>query len=181
MNFIRYPQSSHPNAILRPLTAPDLARWAAYIALPLVHEHTTWNLQSVDELEPFLSHSRPGNPDGQMRLAIAAPGSNLLIGTIGFHTVSSLNKSAELAYDLSPEAWGQGIAVAAAQVMTDWAHREVGMIRVQACVLESNQKSMTVLERCGFQREGLLHSYRQVRGRSGDFFMYSHVVQPVAA
>lgn len=179
MNFLHLPQLHHPKAMLRPLMQSDLARWAAYIMLPQVHEHTSWNLQSVDELAPYLPYSSSGNPNGPMRLAIAAPDSDLLIGTVGFHTVSSLNKSAELSYDLAPEAWGQGIAQACTRVMVEWAHREVGMIRVQATVLESNQRSLAVLERCGFQREGLLHSFRQVRGQSGDFFMYSHVVQPV--
>jgi ribosomal-protein-alanine N-acetyltransferase len=42
-------------------------------------------------------------------------------------------------------------------------------------VLTSNKRSIEVLQRCRFKREGLLRSYRMVRGRPGDFWMYSHV------
>jgi ribosomal-protein-alanine N-acetyltransferase len=45
-------------------------------------------------------------------------------------------------------------------------------------VLEANVRSAGLLERCGFLREGLLRSYRRVRGRSGNFYMYSHVLPP---
>ena len=44
-----------------------------------------------------------------------------------------------------------------------------------ATALESNERSARVLERCGYQREGLLRSYRLVRGQPGNFFMYSHL------
>ncbi len=56
-----------------------------------------------------------------------------------------------------------------------WAHAHVGIARVQATVLDSNARSLRVLERCGFRREGLLRSYRMVRGTPGDFWMYSHL------
>jgi ribosomal-protein-alanine N-acetyltransferase len=42
-------------------------------------------------------------------------------------------------------------------------------------VLTSNSRSIEVLQRCGFKREGLMRSWRIVRGKPGDFWMYSHV------
>lgn len=178
MQFCHLPVLQHAHAYLRPIQADDLPVWAAYLRLPQVYQHTSWNLQAVSELEPHLASRQVHQPDSPFRLAIACPHSHVLLGSIGFHTVSALNKSAELAYDLTPDAWGRGIASAAAMTMTDWAHAEAGIIRVQATVLESNERSMAVLLRCGFVREGLLASYRQVRGRSGNFVMFSHVRQP---
>jgi [ribosomal protein S5]-alanine N-acetyltransferase len=49
------------------------------------------------------------------------------------------------------------------------------MTRVQPTVLESNQRSVRVLERSGFEREGLLRSDRLVRGHPGNLRMYAHV------
>lgn len=178
MQFCHLPVLQHAHAYLRPIQADDLPAWAAYLRLPQVYQHTSWNLQAVSELEQHLASRQVHQPDSPFRLAIACPHSHVLLGSIGFHTVSALNKSAELAYDLTPDAWGRGIASAAAMTMTDWAHAEAGIIRVQATVLESNERSMAVLLRCGFVREGLLASYRQVRGRSGNFVMFSHVRQP---
>ena len=99
-----------------------------------------------------------------------------LVGTAGFHTVIPQNRSAELAYDLSPTMWGKGIATSICSLLVDWAHSHVGLVRIQATVLDSNGRSARVLQKCGFEREGLLRSYRMVRGRSADFWMYSHVM-----
>jgi ribosomal-protein-alanine N-acetyltransferase len=73
--------------------------------------------------------------------------------------------------------WGKGMATAICRELVRWAHASAGIIRVQASVLESNARSIGVLERCGFVREGLLRSYRIVRGSPGNFFMYSHVAK----
>ena len=41
---------------------------------------------------------------------------------------------------------------------------------------------MRVLERCRFQREGLLRRYRLVRGAPGDFWIYARLAgDPVPA
>ena len=110
------------------------------------------------------------------RFAIALRSTGQIVGTAGFHTVSSYNRTAELAYDLTPPYWGHGIATHVATVLTAWAHERCGMLRVQAAALRSNERSLKVLVRCGFEREGLLRSYRMVRGTPGDFWLHSHVV-----
>lgn len=82
---------------------------------------------------------------------------------------------AEVVFDLSPLWWRKGIATHVCAVLVDWAHQQVGVHRVQATVLQSNLRSAAVLERCGFAFEGLLRSYRLVRGTPGDFGMYAHL------
>jgi [ribosomal protein S5]-alanine N-acetyltransferase len=106
---------------------------------------------------------------------VALRSSNELAGTAGFHTVSPQNATAEIAYDIAPPYWGKGIGSAVCSALVNWAHSAASIVRVQATVLESNARSVAVLERCGFQREGLLRSYRMVRGKHGNFYMYAHV------
>jgi len=173
MHFTNLPLLDHPDVLLRPIEEADLLPWAAYLQKPQVYEHTSWNLQDVAELRPFLWREQLHSADSLFRLAIAYRSDGRLIGTAGFHTVSALNRSAELAYDLAPEAWGKGIASQTARALTAWAHQTANILRVQATVLESNSRSARVLDRCGFQREGLLRSYRHVRGRPGDFWIYA--------
>jgi ribosomal-protein-alanine N-acetyltransferase len=173
VRFTELPRLQHDLVTLRPLTADDILPWYQYLTLPVVFEHTSWNVGSPSDLEQYAAQTEL--PSSLLRLAIAERGSGQLVGTIGFHTVSAENRSAELAYDLSPPWWGKGIASQACEVMVQWAHSHVELIRVQATVLTSNSRSIEVLQRCGFKREGLLRSYRIVRGRPGDFWMYSHV------
>jgi [ribosomal protein S5]-alanine N-acetyltransferase len=176
MLFGELPKSSHELVLLRPITEADLPVWYTYLSVPSVVEHTSWNLADFTELSPYVWDPSANTESSFLRLAIALRSTGEIVGTAGFHTVQPRNRSAEIAYDLAPSMWGKGIATSVCQQLVAWAHTSVGLLRVQATVLESNVPSMAVLERCGFLREGLLRSYRLVRGGPGNFYMYSHVV-----
>ncbi|MBL0085202.1 MAG: GNAT family N-acetyltransferase [Ideonella sp.] len=175
MKFAGLPTLSHPLVVLRPLTAADIQTWYDYLSLPEVYGETSWNLQSSTELEPYVWREEAFTPSSMLRFAIALRSSNQLVGTAGFHTVVPVHRTAEIAYDLSPLVWGKGIATAACQVLVNWAHASANVNRVQATILESNERSIRVIERAGFNREGLLHAYRMLRDRPGNFHMYAHV------
>ncbi len=175
MHFTHLPDLKHEVVCLRAIEASDIDDWYDYLRLSQVFEHTSWNVQTASELAPYAWSSQEHTASSPARFAIALKSTNRLIGTAGFHTVSSINQTAELAYDLAPEFWGKGIATAACRELVTWAHVGASAIRVQATVLESNERSMQVLTRLGFSREGLLQSYRLVRGVPGNFYMYSHV------
>lgn len=175
MLFACLPTIQHPDVHVRPIEAADIEVWARYLGDPRVYEHTSWNPESSADLERYVWSAQAHSADSLLRLAVASNQTDQLVGTFGFHTVSSAHRSAELSYDLAPTHWGRGIATAGACGFTRWAHESASVTRVQATVLDSNAKSQAVLERAGFVREGLLRSYRQVRGRPGDFWMYSHI------
>lgn len=180
MNFHAPPESAHPLVRLRALTRADVQAWFDYLSLPEVHQHTSWDVHSVEELQTYVDVNAQAAPSSPVRFAIALRGSDELVGTAGFHTVSALNRSAEIAYDIAPDWWGRGIASAVCAELTGWAFAHVGLVRVQATALESNARSIGVLQRCGFEVEGLLRSYRMVRGQSGNFWMYAKL-SPVPA
>ena len=175
MLFTTMPVSTHEQVFIRPIEEADIAVWYGYLSLPEVFTHTSWNLNSADQLRHYVRNSDSQTPSSVLRFALALRGSNALVGTMGFHTVQPENQSAELTYDLSPSIWGRGVASVLGADFVAWVHEHVGLVRVQATVLESNIRSMRVLERIGFTREGLLRSYRMVRGTPGNFWMYSHV------
>ena len=176
MHFNELPRSTHALIHLRPIVATDIPVWFGYLSLPVVYQHTSWNVQSPSELDHFVGSDATREADRHTRFAVALRSTDELIGTAGFHSVSALHRTAELAYDLAPTVWGKGIATYVCGLLTSWAHGEASVLRVQATVLQSNERSARVLERCSFVREGLLRSYRLVRGVPGDFHMYSHVV-----
>lgn len=167
------PQWGHPDFTLRALAESDIDRWYDYLRLPEVFQHTSWNLRSKDDLLPLFKEFESASPDSARRLAIVENSTLTLIGTIGFHTVSSVNRTAEIAYDLSPRYWGRGLATALCSEVTAWSFSTYGFVRVQATVLPANNRSSRVLKRCGFQYEGLLRSLRMVRGSPSDFAIYS--------
>jgi [ribosomal protein S5]-alanine N-acetyltransferase len=169
------PSPGYPGISLRQLERSDLRAWYAYLALPHVVEHTSWNLRSRDDLLPMFDGFESTSPQSIRRLAIVSDGGENLIGTIGFHTISDVNRTAEIAYDLSPAYWGRGIASAVCDAVTAWSFDAYGFVRVQGTVLKSNSRSAQVLQRCRYRYEGLLRSYRMVRGAPGDFALYSRL------
>lgn len=167
------PAVEHPGVRLRALRAGDLQAWFDILSQPRVHEHTSWSLASVDDLRQYARQTRES--DSLARFAIARLDDDTLIGSAGFHTVSTANRTAEIAYDLGPEYWGRGIARATCNALVAWAFERQGLVRVQGTTVVSNARSVRVLEACGFEREGLLRRYRMVRGSPRDFWLYSRL------
>lgn len=175
MIYTELPQCDHPSVDLRPICMSDLEDWYAYLSLPIVYAHTSWQVENSGELANYAQQQNESTPDSLLRLAISSRSSGRLVGTVGFHSVWWRDRRAELAYDLHPDFWGHGIATQLANLLVRWAHCHVGINRVQATVLASNKRSHAVLHRCNFQREGTLREYRMVRGKPGEFAIYSHL------
>jgi len=74
---------------------------------------------------------------------------------------------------LSPAHQGQGIAKEAALAVIAYGFEELSLNRIEALVLPANTASHQLLERLGFQREGLLRQYEKTRGQFDDLYMYS--------
>ncbi len=169
------PSIQHPDVFLRQLEKSDLEDWFAYLSMPQMTRDTSWTQEAVNNLEVPLRDYLSTNPDSPIRLAIVDKLSGKLIGTAGFHTIFSLHKTAEITYDLSPVYWGKGIASAVCRTMTEWGFSKQGWVRIQAAVLETNMRSEKVLVNCGYTFEGVLRSFRMVRGKPGNFKMFSRI------
>jgi ribosomal-protein-alanine N-acetyltransferase len=76
----------------------------------------------------------------------------------------------EIGYLLRPAARGQGAMTRAVRLAVAWGFDDLGLVRVQAFVSPDNERSMRLLERLGFAREGLLRSYR---GPGADRWAYA--------
>jgi RimJ/RimL family protein N-acetyltransferase len=89
---------------------------------------------------------------------------------------------AEVGYLLSETARGRGVATRAMRLLVAWSFRDdVGMERVQAFVHPDNPRSAAVLDRIGFQREGLLRRYRAVGNGREDRVLYSVLPEELIA
>ena len=95
------------------------------------------------------------------------------MGVVGFHTLSTINRSAEITYILHPDVWGQGLATACARAAVAWGFEVRQWVRIQGTVLEPNVASQQVLLKAGFVYEGLLHNFRIVRGEPRDYLLYA--------
>lgn len=80
----------------------------------------------------------------------------------------------QLGYVLASKYWGRGIVteavkMVASTIFVEWPHLE----RLEALVDADNLGSQRVLEKAGFQREGLLRKYIVLKGRTRDVVIFS--------
>jgi ribosomal-protein-alanine N-acetyltransferase len=162
---------------LRPLQKEDVDAWFAYLSLHQVKEHTSWDVKSPHDLLGLIAKYNHANVDASIRFAIVHDLHQRMIGSIGFHSVSDMNKTAEIAYDLHPDFWNKGIMTHCCEVLLQWGFQERGFVRIQATVLPENGASINVLKRCGLTLEGRLRQLKKVRGVSKDFLMFSKIAK----
>ena len=170
---MRYPDIS--GFTVRPIALADAPAWAAYICLAEVKRHTSMTVETVDDVRRDIEKTLANKQTAPDRFVIEAPGTRQLVGTVGFHTISELHRTAEISYDVIPSHWGKGIATAACRAATVWGFEVRGWHRIQGTAVLANLASQRVLERCGFQREGLLRNFRMIRRQSTDYWLYSAI------
>ena len=175
MRITRAPAVQYPGVSLRQLERTDIPQWYAYLSQQAVVQHTSWNLSSEQDLLPMFDEMDSTLATSTIRLAITDELNGELIRTIGFHSISQVNRTAEVAYDLAPQFWGKGIASAVCTAVTQWSFLKYGWVRVQGTVLDTNPGSAQVLINSGFEFEGRLRSLRMVRATPRNFDLYARL------
>ena len=84
-----------------------------------------------------------------------------------------VSQSAHIGYWMGERYTGQGYMTNAVHTLVSHAFEEMRLHRIEAACIPSNQRSIRVLEKAGFQREGLLRSYLRINGTWQDHFIYS--------
>jgi [ribosomal protein S5]-alanine N-acetyltransferase len=101
-------------------------------------------------------------------------GHDAVIGGIGFDGFQ-VGKShrAEVGYWLAQPFRGQGIMTAVVQRLCQHAFEEFGLVKITAHVFTHNPASARVLEKCGFQQEGLLRKQFHKDGKFIDARLFA--------
>jgi [ribosomal protein S5]-alanine N-acetyltransferase len=84
-------------------------------------------------------------------------------------------RSAELGYWVGAPYWGRGIATAAVTRICRYAFEELDMLRVFATPMTSNATSRRVLEKAGFQLEGIMRRCFVKDGAVCDAALYARI------
>lgn len=96
-----------------------------------------------------------------------------VIGTCCFLNIDSYYKTAEIGYCLSSAYWGRGYATEAVWALLWYGFREIGFARIQARVMTENFRSAAVLERIGFEKEGLLKNAVYCKNQAHNIYLYA--------
>lgn len=108
-----------------------------------------------------------------IRWGIQIKGTKTLIGTIGFNVWSPKHKRAEIGYEIHPDHWRKGYATEAVSKVVSYGLEELELTRIGAIVFIDNKPSNDLLQKLGFEKEGILRNYMYQNGIPHDTNVYS--------
>ena len=119
-----------------------------------------------DQFKAMLARSR--KPDS-CYLFICRRDDDAIVGAINLSQVfRGPFKSAYLGYYIGEEFSAQGFATEAVQLMLEYTFERLQLHRLEANIQPSNHKSIAIVRRAGFVREGFSRRYLKVCGRWRD-------------
>lgn len=112
--------------------------------------------------------------DKNKTLAFAITVDDKVVGSIGVFRCDNIHsRTAEIGYYIGEPYWGCGLGTSAVTQVCTYIFENTDIIRVFAEPFAYNTASCRVLEKAGFQFEGLLRSNAVKNGKVIDMKMYS--------
>ncbi|MCL2643495.1 MAG: GNAT family N-acetyltransferase [Candidatus Bathyarchaeota archaeon] len=120
----------------------------------------------------FISVLLSAEKDQQYTFAITY--NDKVVGGIGVFRKDNVHRlTAELGYYLAESYWGRGIMTNAVKEICNYVFENTDIIRIFAEPYAFNQASCRVLEKTGFQFEGVLRQNAVKNGQPVDMKMYA--------
>jgi RimJ/RimL family protein N-acetyltransferase len=159
---VRILDESHLHTLVDYRNHPDVALMQDW-ELPYTLERARQRLAA----QQHLTGPAPGEA---MNLAIEVDG--VMVGDL-FCGIAEHGAIAEIGYSLIPEHQGKGYASEAAGALVDLLFDTTSVHRITASLDPLNDASIRLLERLGFQREGIARLGLLIRGEWVDDLIYS--------
>lgn len=133
----------------------------------LVHPFTKLK-QGEDTVQKRIDRWENGHG---IRWAITLKGKDELIGSCGFNKWHLPGEPFEIGYELKQEFWNQGIMTEAITACVNYGFTIRNMPAIEAWILPENIGSARVLQKAGFQAQGI----KEAKGYfNGDFYDLEH-------
>jgi ribosomal-protein-alanine N-acetyltransferase len=166
---------------IRPLTIDDATEFAAAVAA---------NRRHTEPWEPIHAEShytRAGQVEtlrrdveawdmgtGYAFAVLDREHGDAIIGRIALgNVVRGAWRNATLGYWIAETAGGRGHGTTAARLICEFAFRHAGLHRVQPAVIPRNVRSIRVVEKAGFRREGRALKYLNIAGTWEDHDIFA--------
>jgi ribosomal-protein-alanine N-acetyltransferase len=173
--------------VLRPPVVADYASWAELRALSRSHL-TPWEpAWSRDDLSRQMyrrrlrAYAKDVRDDLGYSFFISDMATDTLVGGI---TLSNVRRgsaqTAALGYWIGIPFAGQGRMSEAVKTILPFAFRSLRLHRLEAACMPANAPSIRVLERAGFEREGLARNYLKINGHWEDHLLFAALADDAA-
>lgn len=155
---LRWPTLEDAPALLQVFGDPEVMRYWSRAPFPDLETAT----QLVAEIHECFRTRK------LFQWGIAARGEHELLGTCTLFHLDAANRRAEIGYALGRRSWGQGLAAEALGALIGFCFETLGLHRIEADIDPRNERSIRLVERQGFRREGTLRERYHVEGEIQD-------------
>ena len=126
-------------------------------------------MKSIREAAALFHEIREGFDAKRLfQWGISDLGSGRVVGTCTIWRVDRTHRRAEIGFALGRRHWGKGFAAEAVGALITFAFEQLNLHRLEADVDPRNDRSLRLLERQGFKREGYLRERYHVDGEIQD-------------
>jgi RimJ/RimL family protein N-acetyltransferase len=164
--------------LLRRFRADDLPALIAYRSDPEVARYQSWSQLNEASARAFLAgldKSEPGARGVWFQFAVALKTTDQLIGDCALLVRADDTRQAEIGYTFARQFQGQGYATEAVGRLLEYLFRTLKIHRVTAQVDCRNERSIALLERIGFRREGRFLQSFWLKGNWIDEYLYARL------
>lgn len=152
----KFPFLKTKRLILRKLRPSDAADVLVFRGDPVVQKYDDPVIHTIEEALEFINElgDEFRTQDG-ISWAVTHSDSDVVIGCFGLHHWDHYHRRAEAGYGLAQAYWGQGYGSEALLAIVQYGFEQMNLNRIFARTIADNHESVRLLERNGFQREGL--------------------------
>lgn len=169
LDLMRLPILETERLRLEPLEPSDAAR-----LFPIMHDPEVmafWDIAEVDDPD-IVAAIVAGQVDAMAQgkavfWAMRTLADGVFLGSCDLSEIDRWHRRAEVGFMLGRDAWGQGYALEAMRSVVAYAAAG-GLRRLGARTHLGNHRSEALLEKLGFQKEGLLRGHIEKDGERRD-------------
>lgn len=167
---------------LRPIREDDLPDLFAVFADPDVMRYwSTPPMRDMEEARAYLAGIERNFAERTgFKWAITRRDHDRLIGTTSLFRLDGPHNTGEIGYALGSAHWGNGYAAEAVHRTCQFGFERLGLRRIEADIDPRNHASIQVIEKAGFQREGVLRERYIYNGEIQDVVYYGLLAREFA-
>lgn len=127
---------------------------------------------TISDAEEYITAMLSADKTKTFAFAIAV--NDVVVGSIGVFRCDNIHsRTAEMGYYIGEPYWGKGLGTSAVKQICKYVFENTDIIRIFAEPFAYNTASCRVLEKAGFQLEGILYSNAEKNGNILDMKMYA--------
>ena len=127
---------------------------------------------TINDAEEYITAMLSADKTKTFAFAIVV--NDIVVGSIGVFRCDNIHsRTAEMGYYIGEPYWGKGFGTSAVKQICKFIFEQTDIIRIFAEPFAYNAASCRVLEKAGFQLEGILHNNAVKNGIVLDMKMYA--------